>query len=114
MGNAKIDGHNRPSIIVLSGDEDDTFRWVSDGWYAREQRGTPKAERLMRKAITAIRKGVDVRDTVRQLEASGFNVVRKIQYCDGGMCPWCGHTTPRHADWCELWKELRKSREPLT
>lgn len=38
-------------------------------------------------------------------------VLMKIQHCEGGTCPMCGTTQPFHANWCQLWKELKKARE---
>ena len=61
----------KPKIIVVSGSEDDTFKWLSDGWNSITE-GT--ARRLMRKACDAIKTADDYADAIRRLENAGFEV----------------------------------------
>lgn len=62
-----------PRIIVLSRDGDAEFRWLSDGWYVKGQRG----EALMTLARKQIRAGKDVPDVIRRLKMGGFDIVRQ-------------------------------------
>lgn len=68
---------NPPHIIVHSKDEEDAFRWMSDGWYQIHQHGDPEAEALMKKARKCIEAGADVLDTIKRLGEAGFLVTRE-------------------------------------
>ena len=37
----------KPGVIVLSADDDDTFHWLSDGWFCEKVRATPEAQATM-------------------------------------------------------------------
>ena len=67
-----------PNIIVISSDTDDTFRWLSDGWYQIKQRGEPEAERLKALADDCIFAAENVPDAIKRLKAAGFSITRKI------------------------------------
>lgn len=66
----------KPVIIVLSKDEDDTFRWQSDGWNYTEVCNTTEAKRLMALARMCIKAGKDVPDTIKKLKIFGFGIRR--------------------------------------
>jgi hypothetical protein len=66
----------KPGIIVLSKDDEDTLRWLSMGWYTEEIEHTRKAKNLMAKAKKAIAVGVGVKDTIARLHKAGFKVIR--------------------------------------
>ena len=68
--------NDKPTIIVTSSNDDDTFRWQSDGWYMEHQRNTESAKLLFAKARRAIKAGSDVPDTIKKLEQAGFRVER--------------------------------------
>lgn len=63
---------SKPGIIVLPGDDDTEFTWMSDGWNTIKH---PNPE-LMVKANQCISMGEDVPDTIKRLEAEGFKVRR--------------------------------------
>lgn len=66
----------KPGIIVISEDDEDTFRWVSDGWNEMKQSHTKKARDLMTKANEAIDAAKDVPDAIDKLKDAGFSVRR--------------------------------------
>ena len=70
----------KPRIIVVSEDSDDTFQWVSDGWYSAQHHHSKKAHDLMQKAETAIKEGKDVPDSIRRLENAGFEIGRNVHF----------------------------------
>lgn len=66
----------KPGIIVVSDDDEDTFRWLSDGWYTIKKRQSREAQDLFRKAEEAIDKADDVEEAMKLLKESGFSVRR--------------------------------------
>lgn len=70
---------SKPGIIVQSADHEDTFRWLSDGWYEMKRRHRPEAQALMAKANAAIEAAADVPDAIRRLEEAGFEVTRETE-----------------------------------
>lgn len=64
----------RPKIIVISKDDESTFRFLSDGWHdiKTQMRDRKKADALMAKCTKAIEAGKDVPDTIKRLEKAGF------------------------------------------
>jgi hypothetical protein len=71
-----------PGIIVLSTDDEQTFRWMSDGWNQLKVRHTTKAQQLFTKAKRCIEDGTDVRDVIDRLEKAGFKVTRDPKVAD--------------------------------
>lgn len=81
----------KPHIIVLSRDEEDEFRWLSDGWHQELpplikgegtldlMAGTPESEALIAKAHECIEAGKDVEDVISRLKAAGFRVTREFR-----------------------------------
>jgi len=69
---------NKPQIIVISKDTDDSFRWLSVGWCSVKlgTKGTPKAEALMAKAHQQIDAAKNVPDAIKRLRKAGFTVIR--------------------------------------
>jgi len=66
----------KPGIIVLSEDDEDTFRWLSDGWHEIKKRGARQSRELMSKAKDCIDKGENVPDVIQRLTKAGFRVER--------------------------------------
>jgi len=66
----------KPNIIVLSPDDDTTFRWFSDGWHTLKQAHTKKAKDLMKRALKAINEGDNVPDVINKLKKAGFSIER--------------------------------------
>ena len=66
----------KPTILTAARDDDDTFGWMSGGWFEMAIRHTPKAQALMAKAKGCIEAGEDVPDVIRRLEEAGFEVIR--------------------------------------
>lgn len=66
---------SKPQIIVISGPNEDAFRWLSNGWYTIQQTGTQEAEKLMAIANQAIEAGTDVPDTIKRLKEAGFEII---------------------------------------
>lgn len=70
----------RPVIIVTSADDAEVLDWMSDNWYRMKERGSVKAEQLMRAAKKAIKEADDVKGAIRNLEAAGFKVRRPTEF----------------------------------
>lgn len=68
---------SKPEIIVLSKDNEDAFRWLSNGWFTVKRQHTTQAQKLMKKAERAIDEGKDVPDVIKRLEKAGFLVTRR-------------------------------------
>ena len=66
----------KPGIIVMSKDDEDSFRWLSDGWYEMKKAHTKEAQSLMKKAHEAIEAAEDVPDAIERLKQAGFAVRR--------------------------------------
>jgi hypothetical protein len=67
----------KPGIIVLSKDDDqEGFKWLSDGWYGAKKRDTKRAQELYHEVADCIAIGDDVPDVIRRLEEAGFKVTR--------------------------------------
>lgn len=66
-----------PQIICMSGKDDDTFQWMSGGWYSAENRHTEQAKEWMAIAKKAIAAGENVTEVIKSLEDSGFEVLYK-------------------------------------
>lgn len=66
----------KPEIIVLSGDEEDSFRWLSNGWFDAKRSGTKKGQELMAKARQCVEEGENVPDVIVRLKKAGFKVTR--------------------------------------
>lgn len=67
----------RPRIIVLSSDTEDSFRWMSAGWSQIHEQRLPARKALFQKAQKCIDSGVDILDVIRRLEKAGFEIVRR-------------------------------------
>ena len=81
----------QPVVIVLVTNDADSFRWMSDGWYAEAKRHLPEAQRLYKLADDCMEEGADVPDVVRRLEAAGFAVRRATgeeQRMAAALPPW--------------------------
>ena len=68
----------KPGVIVLSADDDDTFHWLSDGWFCEKVRATPEAQATMAQVTKIIDAGSDVPDVIARLKAAGFVVTRNL------------------------------------
>lgn len=66
----------KPRIIVFSEDNEQTFRFMSDGWHDAKKAHTARAKATMTRATKAIEAGKDVPDTVKRLLEAGFAVRR--------------------------------------
>ena len=73
-----LPGMGKPRIIVLSDDDADEFRWLSDGWFEMKKRHRPAAQELFAKASACVEAAADVPDAVRRLRAAGFVVTRDL------------------------------------
>jgi len=71
---------DKPRIIVLSGDQDDTFKWESDGWNDTKHADTKRAKSLMKKAHKTIETSKNVPDAIRRLRKAGFTVTRHLAH----------------------------------
>lgn len=70
----------KPRIVVLSEDDDDTFRYLSDGWFTITQRKNPEARALFALVKQCIHDSTSIPHAIEILESAGFEVVReKIQ-----------------------------------
>jgi hypothetical protein len=74
MRNSNPDHRPKPLIIINSGPNDDSFDWLSGGWYTEELRGTAQGDELFARACEAIDKAENYTEAVRNLAAAGFRI----------------------------------------
>ena len=68
--------YDRIRLVLSRDDDQEGFKWLSDGWYDSKKRGTKRAQELFAKAADAIAIGDNVPDVIQRLKAYGFKVTR--------------------------------------
>ena len=64
----------KPGILCLSQEDDEVFKWASDGWNQIAVRDTDEAKRLFALAKKCIGDAENQKDAIERLKSVGFEV----------------------------------------